>query len=66
MFKALFLLVAIVGPLWLVYLLGFWVLAATGAMLAATIAFSTGKASPSEEHKGGGLTGYRTSFYADL
>jgi uncharacterized protein (DUF58 family) len=66
MFRALLLLLVALGPLWLVYTFGVWLLVAFVALTAATFVFSTGKARPSEEDQGGRLTGYRTTTFADF
>jgi hypothetical protein len=66
MFRALLLLLVALGPLWLVYTFGLWLLIVFVALTAATFAFSTGKAQASEAAQGGRLTGYHTTRFADL
>jgi hypothetical protein len=66
MFRSLLLLLVALGPLWLVYMFGLWLLVAFVALVVATFLFSTGKARPSEEDQGGRLTGYSTTELADF
>jgi len=66
MFKALFLALSAALPLALVYLLGWWVLAALGIMTAAVIVLSSGQARGPEADRGGRLTGYSTTSYAEF
>ena len=66
MFRTLLLLLATLGPVWLVYTFGLWLLVAFVVLAAASFLFSTGKARPSEENQGGHLTGYRTTLLADI
>ncbi len=66
MVKALLLLIAAAGPLWLAYLFGFWMLLGFAALAAATLLVSNGKARGIEETEGGRLTGYTTTSYTDI
>jgi hypothetical protein len=66
MVKALFFALSAALPLALVYLLGWWVLAALGVVTAAVIVLSTGQARGSEVDRGGRLTGYSTTSYAEF
>jgi len=66
MFRALLLLLVVLGPVWLVYTFGLWLLVAFVVLVAATFIFSTGKARGPEATQGGGLTGYHTTTHADF
>jgi hypothetical protein len=66
MLRALLLLLVALGPIWLVYTFGFWLLVAFVVLTAATFVFSTGKARGPEETQGGRLTGYHTTTPADF
>jgi hypothetical protein len=66
MFKALFLLLAVLLPIGLVYVFGAWILLVVFGLTAATLLFSTRKARGDEETQGGRLTGYHTTTTAGL
>jgi hypothetical protein len=58
MFRALFLILAALVPLGLVYAFGAWTLIGLFGVTAATLLFSTRKARGAEATQGGRLTGY--------
>jgi hypothetical protein len=66
MFRAMLLLLVALGPIWLVYTFGLWLLVAFVALAGATLLFSTGKAQGREETQGGRLTGYDTTTLSDF
>ena len=66
MFRALFLLLAVLVPIGLVYAFGAWTLLALFGLMAATLLFSTRKGRGVEETQGGRLTGYNTTTTANL
>ncbi|VTU25593.1 hypothetical protein SRS16CHR_03690 [Variovorax sp. SRS16] len=66
MFRALFLLFAVLLPIGLVYAFGAWTLLALFGVMAATLLFSTRKARGAEATQGGRLTGYHTTTTANF
>ena len=66
MFRTLLLLLAVLVPIGLVYLLGFWVLLAFPVLAGATFFISNGKGRGREATQGGRLTGYRTTSFTDI
>ena len=66
MLRALFLLLAVLVPIGLVYAFGAWTLLALFGVTAATLLFSTRKARGAEATQGGRLTGYHTTTTANL
>jgi hypothetical protein len=61
MLRALFLILAALVPVGLVYAFGAWTLLALFGMTAATLLFSSRKARGAEATQGGRLTGYHTT-----
>jgi type III secretory pathway component EscV len=66
MFRALFLILAALVPIGLVYAFGAWTLLALFGVTAATLLFSTRKARGAEATQGGRLTGYHTTTTANF
>jgi hypothetical protein len=66
MFRAMLLLLVVLGPLWLVYMFGLWLLVAFVVLVGATFVLSTGKPQGPEETQGGRLTGYHTTTLDDI
>lgn len=66
MFKAFLLLLVTLGPAWLVYTFGLWLLIVFVVLTVATFVFSTGKARGPEATQGGRLTDYHTTSLKDL
>lgn len=66
MFRPLFLLLAVLVPIGLVYVFGAWTLLALFGGTAATMFFSTRKARGAEATQGGRLTGYHTTTTANF
>lgn len=66
MLRALFLILAALVPIGLVYVFGAWSLLALFGMTAATLLFSTRKARGAEATQGGRLTGYHTTRAANF
>jgi hypothetical protein len=66
MLRALFLLLAVLVPIGLVYAFGAWILLALFGATAATLLLSTRKARGAEATQGGRLTGYHTTTMGDF
>ncbi|MDM0109227.1 hypothetical protein QTH97_30110 [Variovorax sp. J22R24] len=66
MLRPLFLLLAVLLPIGLVYAFGVWILFALFALTAATLLISTRKARGAEETQGGMLTRYDSTRSASL
>jgi hypothetical protein len=66
MLRALLLLLAVLIPVGLIYLFGFWVLVAVPVLAGATFVISNGKGRGREATQGGRLTGYRTTSFTDI
>lgn len=66
MVRMLFLLLAVLLPVGLVYAFGPWVLLALFGVAARRSLFSTRKARGAEATQGGRLTGYHTTTMADF
>ena len=66
MVRTLFLLLAVLLPVGLVYAFGAWVLLALFGVAGATLLSSTRKARGAEATQGGRLTGYHTTTMEDF
>ena len=66
MLRTLFLLLAVLMPIGLVYAFGAWILLALFGVAGATLIFSTRRARGDEATQGGRLTGYHTTTMGDV
>jgi hypothetical protein len=66
MLRVLFLILAVLMPIGLVYAFGAWSLLALFGTAAATLLLSTRKARGDEATQGGRLTGYHTTTTANF
>lgn len=66
MLRVLFLVLAVLMPIGLVYVFGAWSLLALFGAAAATLLLSTRKAGGAEATQGGRLTGYHTTTTANF